>query len=151
VPVAGLITLYGVDDKDLYKLYGSSTDNVNSMVKTALMPMSDPIRTKQALKFGIEATLTKSATLNVTVDSETSSSPVYTLTNGVIWVNNSGTTINWINNASTVIYWVTSSGYALYKSDAQQYGKYLGLTITSSDPAFVFNTFEFEHELRVRF
>jgi len=47
--------------------------------------------------------------------------------------------------------WLTTSGYALYKSDAQQYGKYLGLTMTSNDPAFTINTFEFEHELRVRF
>jgi hypothetical protein len=46
---------------------------------------------------------------------------------------------------------LTSNGYALYKSDAQQYGKYLGLTMTSTDPGFVVNTFEFEHELRVRF
>jgi hypothetical protein len=27
----------------------------------------------------------------------------------------------------------------------------LGLTMTSTDPGFVVNTFEFEHELRVRF
>jgi hypothetical protein len=39
----------------------------------------------------------------------------------------------------------------LYKSDAQQYGKYLGLTMTSTDSGFTINTIEFEHELRVRF
>jgi hypothetical protein len=113
--------------------------------------MKDPIRTKQALKFGIEATLTQSATLNVTVDSEYGSSPTYTLTNNVTWYNNLGATIPWVNNSAQVILWVISNGYALYKSDAQQYGKYLGMTITSTDPAFVLNTIEFEHELRVRF
>ena len=151
VPVGGLITLYGVDGKDLYKMYASSTAAVNSMIKTALMPMGDPIRTKQALKFGIEATLTQPASFNVTVDSESGSSPVYTLNNNVTWVNIVGTVIPWINNSSATIAWTTASGYALYKSDAQQYGKYLGLTMTSSDPAFVVNTIEFEHELRVRF
>jgi len=115
------------------------------------MPLGDPIRTKQALKFGIEATLTNSAALTVTVDSEQGSSPAYTLTNETLWVNNVGTTISWVNNSSQVIPWLYSQGYFLYKSDAQQYGKYLGLTLTSSSSAFVYNTFEMEHELRVRF
>lgn len=150
-PVGGLINLYGVTDTALYKLYGDATANVSSEIQTSLSPMKDPIRTKQALKFGIEATLTTSATLNVTVDSEYGSSPTYTLTNNVTWYNNFGTTIPWRNNSSQTILWVVSNGYALYKSDAQQYGKYLGLTITSTDPAFVLNTVEFEHELRVRF
>jgi hypothetical protein len=150
-PVSGVINLYGVADTALYKLYGDATANVSSTIATALSPMKDPIRTKQALKFGIEATLTTGGTFNVTVDSEQGSSPVYTLNNSVTWYNNSGTTIPWQNNSLVTIGWLTSAGYALYKSDAQQYGKYLGLTMTSSDPAFTVNTFEFEHELRVRF
>ena len=151
VPVGGLITMYGVTGTALYKMYSSSTASINSTIRTALMPMGDPIRTKQALKFGIEATLTQGAVLTVTVDSESGSSPAYTLNNAVTWVNNYGSTLTWLNNSSATIGWLTASGYALYKSDAQQYGKYLGLTMTSSDPAFVYNTFEFEHELRVRF
>jgi hypothetical protein len=115
------------------------------------MPMGDPIRTKQALKFGIEATLTNTATLLVTMDSEQGSSPTYTLDNTVIWSNNSLVTIGWKNNSNAIIGWLTSNGYALYKSDAQQYGKYLGLTMTSNNAGFIVNTFEFEHELRVRF
>jgi hypothetical protein len=150
-PVGGLINLYGVTDTALFKLYGDATANVASEIQTSLSPMRDPIRTKQALKFGIEATLTTGSTFNVTVDSESGSSPVYTLDNAVTWYNNSGQTITWLNNSSTTIGWLTSNGYALYKSDAQQYGKYLGLTMTSNDPAFTVNTIEFEHELRVRF
>jgi hypothetical protein len=113
--------------------------------------MGDPIRTKQALKFAVEATLSQGGTLNVTVDSESGSSPPYTLTNSVGWTNTSGTLISWTNNVSTVIIWVSSQGYVLYKSDAEQYGKYLGLTQTSNSAGFIVNTFEFEHELRVRF
>ena len=150
-PVSGLINMYGVTGESLYRLYGSSTASINSTIKTALMPMNDPIRTKQALKFGIEATLTTGGTLTVTVDSESGSSPQYVLNNSVTWYNNLGQTITWTNNSSAAIGWLTSAGYALYKSDAQQYGKYLGLTVTSSNPAFTYNTFEFEHELRVRF
>ena len=152
VPVGGLISLYGVTGAALYKLYSSSTANISSEIQTALSPMKDPIRTKQALKFGVEATLTTPATFNVTVDSEYGSSPIYSLTNtGIDWTNNYGTVIPWVNNFSSVVQWVTSNGYNLYKSDAQQYGKYLGLTITSNNAAFIVNTIEFEHELRVRF
>lgn len=145
--------MYGVSGNDLYKLYQDDTVAITSRVQTALLPLTDPIRTKQALKFGIEATLTQGAALDVTVDSEYGSSPVYTLGNFITWYNNSNVTIPWINNSSTVISWVGGygTGYQLYKSDAQQWGKYLGLTSTSSNPAFVYNTFELEHELRVRF
>ena len=150
-PVGGLINLYGVTDTALFKLYGDATGNISSEIQTSLSPMKDPIRTKQALKFGIEATLTTGGTFNVTVDSESGSSPVYTLNNNVTWYNNQNVTLTWVNNSSNTIQWLVSAGYALYKSDAQQYGKYLGLTITSTDPALTVNTIEFEHELRVRF
>jgi hypothetical protein len=63
-----------------------------------------------------------------------------------------GQTVTWVNNSSQTVGWLASAGYALYKSDAQQYGKYLGLTLTSnSTGTYVVNTFELEHELRVRF
>jgi len=152
VPFSGKVKLYGTDNnKVLKQLYNDSTGNVNSYIQTALNEMGDPIRTKQALKFAIEATLAQGGTLYVTVDSETGSSPVYVLTNTIAWVNNAGNAIGWTNNASATIIWVNQAGYYLYKSDAEQYGKYLGLTITSNSAGYIVNTFEFEHELRVRF
>jgi hypothetical protein len=135
----------------VYRLYNNTTANVASYIQTALDPMGDSIRTKQALKFGIEATVSNSATFVVTVDSESGSSPTYTLSNSILWTNYLGNTIGWINNSSVTIAWSAQNGYYLYKTDAQQYGKYLGLTQTSNSAGFVVNTFEFEHELRVRF
>ena len=151
VPFNGKISLYGTIGNTLYKLYNSTSNAITSRVQTALLPLTDPIRTKQALKFGIEATLSNGAVLSVTVDSENGSSPAYTLQNFVIWTNNAGATISWTNNSSTVISWLGGTGYTLYKSDAMQWGKYLGLTQTSNSAGFVVNTYEFEHELRVRF
>ena len=150
-PVGGKVNLYGTENSALYQLYADKTSSVSSIIQTALMPMNDPIRDKQALKFGVEVTTANSTIFNVTVDSQQSSSPPYTLQNNVLWYNNVGTDLNWINNSSQVIYWLFTSGYYLYKSDAQQWGKYLGLTLTSNSAAFVVNTFEFEHELRARF
>ena len=152
VPFGGKVRLYGTDtNKVLKQLYSDSTSNVSSYIQTALNEMGDPIRTKQALKFAVEATITQGGTLNVTVDSETGSSPSYTLTNQVNWINTSSLVVGWTNNASATIIWVDTNGYYLYKSDAEQYGKYLGLTQTSNSAGFIVNTFEFEHELRVRF
>ena len=151
VPEAGQIKLYGVSNNQLVQLYSDTTSLLTSRIQTALLPLTDPIRTKQALKFGIEATLSAGAEFDVTVDSELGSSSPYELGNYVTWFNNSNVTIPWINNSSTVISWVFTNGYYLYKSDAQQWGKYLGLTMTSNSAGFVVNTFELEHELRVRF
>jgi hypothetical protein len=150
VPVGGKVTLYGTSGQNLYQLYSNATATITSRIQTALMPMGDPIRTKQALKFAIEATNSNVVALSATVDSEIGSSPVYSLSSAIIWQNNSFVTIPWTNNAGATISW-DSVGYELYKSDASQYGKYLGLTVTSNSAGFVYNGFEFEHELRVRF
>jgi len=152
VPVGGKITLYGTDGNSCIKMYANTTASINSYVQTSLNPMKDPIRTKQALKVGIEATLTNSSFISVSVDSETGSSPVVDLGQTVNWINNFSSIIPWTNNSSTVINWTTgSTGYTLYKTDAKQYGKYLGMTVTSTNPGVVYNGFEYEHELRVRF
>jgi hypothetical protein len=151
-PVGGKITLYGTDGTSCIKMYANTTASLNSYVQTSLNPMKDPIRTKQALKVGIEATLTNSSFISVSVDSETGSSPVVDLGQTITWINNFSTPIPWINNSSTVINWTTgSTGYTLYKTDAKQYGKYLGMTVTSTNAGVVYNGFEYEHELRVRF
>jgi hypothetical protein len=150
VPVGGKVTLYGVSGTNLYQLYANSTATITSRIQTALMPMGDPIRTKQALKFAIEATNSNAVTLSATIDSETGSSPTYSLSSLLVWQNNSYTTIPWTNNSGATIGW-DAVGYVLYKTDAAQYGKYLGLTITSNSASYIYNGFEFEHELRVRF
>lgn len=151
VPVSGQINLYANQSTSLYRVYADATSNISSTIRTALLPMGDNIRTKQALKFGIEASSNAGPGITVTTDSETSSSPSVTLYNAATWVNNSGFAVPWLNNSLAVVTWTFGANYFLYKSDAQQYGKYLGLTVTSTAPNIVFNTFEFEHELRVRF
>lgn len=150
-PIAGKINLFGSDGTSCNQLYADSTVAIPSYIQTALMPMGDPIRTKQALKFGIEATNNAGNILNVTVDSETALSPTYSLSNQINWVNVANTIIPWLNNSNVIIPWTAGASYYLYKSDAQQWGKYLGLTLTTTANDMTINTFEFEHELRVRF
>jgi hypothetical protein len=151
VPVVGKIKLYATDGSDLKLFYDNATANINSEISSALWSMGDPIRTKQALKIGIEATNKNGVvSLNATVDNENRESPPYTLTSTIEWQNNSLQTVGWSNSSGVVIGWGTT-GYSLYKTDAQQWGKYLGITINSNSPNFVINGLEVEHELRVRF
>ena len=150
VPLGGVTRLYGLDGNQLFLLYGNSTGNVSSTIQTALMPMGDPIRDKQALKIAIEATMTTAGALSATVDSESASSPPYTLQGYAQWTNLSGTTIPWLNNATNQVSWLFS-GFILFKTDAQQWGKYLGQTVTATVPGITFHGFDFEHELRARF
>jgi hypothetical protein len=152
VPVGGRITLFGTDGTSCVKMYANTTATINSYVQTSLNPMKDPIRTKQALKVGVEATLDAGASIAITVDSESNTSPVISLPAGINWINTYQGIIPWVNNVSAEIAWTSGGiGYTLYKSDAKQYGKYLGMTITSSTQGIVYNGFEYEHELRTRF
>lgn len=152
LPIDGQGLIYGTTGTDLYKLYSNVSATIATTAATALHAMGDPIRDKQALKVGIEATASNNYPFifNMTVDNENRSSPAYTLSSFVTWVNNSNSTISWLNNSSNIVQWGTV-GYNLYKTDAQQYGKYLGMTVTSTSPGFTINGFEYEHELRARF
>ena len=153
---SGFLNLYGSTGNNLYQFYEDVNNPVVVDIETALLPMGDPIRDKQALKIGVEATLGNDPVqLTAFVDSENQQSPAIIFQNAVLWFNNSGQTINWTNNISQVILWLgtasSGSGYFLYRSDAKMYGKYLGMTITSTSTPFTINGFEFEHELRARF
>jgi hypothetical protein len=155
--LAGNIIMYGTTGTDLIKFYSNSTTGIDWELETALWPMGDPIRDKQALKVGLEATLGGSfASLQAFIDSENQQSAAIDFANTVFWVNNSGTVIPWINNSSQQIGWTSqggsvTSGYFLYRSDAKMYGKYLGLTLTGNTTPFTINGFQLEHELRARF
>lgn len=147
----GRIELYAADGDDLIKFYTNYSSDINSIIETALLSMDDPIRTKQALKIGLEATtIDEAAVFDVTVDNENRQSAAYTLSSVVNWTNNSLQVVPWVNNSLQPVNWVPV-GYFLYKTDAQQYGKYLGMTVTSQSPNFVINGFQYEHEMRVRF
>jgi len=152
----GFLNLYGTTGNNLYQFYENAANPVDVEIETALLPMGDPIRDKQALKIGIEATLGNvPILLTAYVDSESQQSPAIDFANTIFWINNSLQTIDWTNNLSQVVGWITGTsagaGYYLYKSDAKMFGKYLGMTITSNATPFTINGFQFEHELRARF
>jgi hypothetical protein len=154
--ISGNLLMYGTKGQDLIEFYSDVESPINASIETALWPMGDPIRDKQALKIGIEATLGKRpVTMNTFIDSENDRSPVIVLSNSVLWLNNNFENVEWTNNSLQNVFWVAdgsqTSGYFLYKSDAKMYGKYLGVTINTNSTPFTINGFQFEHELRARF
>ena len=156
VQKGGLQAIYGTTGTDLWAFYQNSSTNLPTKIQTPLYSFGNVIRDKQALKWGVEATLNPTTGNNivVTTDSENNSSPSVTLGNFtlVTWVNNSNATVTWTNNSSTVIGWGNPiGGYYLYRQDAQQWGKYIGLTVTSNNPNYTISGFEFEAELRAKF
>lgn len=150
LPSSGNVLLYGTNGTNLVTLYTDQNANIYSMLKTSLSPMGDVIRDKQALKFGVEATTINGSDISVTVDSEYTSSPAYNFANFAVWNNDLKNPIPWTNSGNQTISWL-NTGYFLYKSDSQQYGKYLGLTVTSNSAGITYNTFEHEYEYRARF
>lgn len=151
VPFGGKVNLYGTAGRNLIQLYNNPIVAISSKIQTALNELDDPIRDKQAIQIGIEATLTNAATFNITVDSEKGSSPAIVKSNMLMWTNNSNLSITWTNNSAGIINWFGGAGYSLYTNIANQWGKYLGMTATSTDPGFTVNTFEYEYEKRARF
>jgi hypothetical protein len=155
--IAGNILLYGTTGSNLIKFYNSATATLEWRIATALWPMGDPIRDKQALKLGVEATLsTGFASFDAFMDSENQQSPAIPFANSVEWINNLGNPIAWTNSGGSTIGWTSNfipggNQYYLYRSDARMYGKYLGVTLTGTTTPFTINGFQLEHELRARF
>jgi len=156
VPINGAAKLYATTGTNLKTLFTDKTVAISSKIQPALLPMGDNIRDKQALKFGVEAILsdTNASSITVTVDNENRSSSGTTLSNtfNVSWINSSSITVNWINSSLSSVYWYYFiNGYYLYRYDAQQWGKYIGMTITSTSPNFIVSGVQYETELRARF
>jgi hypothetical protein len=156
IPVSGSAVLFTTTGTDLQQTYQSSTAAISSYIQPALYGMGNIIRDKVALKFGVEAILPSALgnNMTVTVDSENATSPSVTLNNFqyVSWINNSGSVVSWNNASSQTVYWGNATiGYYLYRYDAEMWGKYISLTITSSSPNWTMTGIQFETELRARF
>jgi len=155
--ISGNILMYGTTGQNLIKFYQDSTTGIEWEVVSALWPMGDPIRDKQALKVGIEATLGAGfADFTAFIDSENQQSNAIRFVNSIEWINNSSQVVQWTNSNGTFIAWISptvtgGSDYYLYKSDAKMYGKYLGITLDGTTTPFTINGFQLEHELRARF
>ena len=150
-PINGTPSLYGTDGKSLFKLFDDESTNsvVPHKLQTTLWDMEDPLRVKQVLKLGVEATtLVGSSAIGISIDSEYAyQTGTINLGNTVQWVNNSGAFVSWINNIGAPVAW-GASGYSFSKFDSSNYGNYVGLTLTSNSPQIDYSGFHMQYEMR---
>lgn len=146
-------TLYGLIGNRLYRFFSDTINSAASTVSTALWNMGDTIRDKQLIRYGFEITMTSylGSTFSATIDTENVSTTPQTLSLGAVsWINLSNTLVSWINNSSNVVAWSNNS-YQLLSGDATAYGKYFGMTLSSTEGSnFQLSGFLVEYEFRAR-
>jgi len=146
-------TLFGFAGNKLYRLFDDANASIATRAETALWDGDDSTLTKQAIRFGIELTLGASASgFMFGVDNEQGfggSNGLSTVVSPVTWVNNSGGVVTFVNNSALPVTFYSVSYTAAY-SAADQYGKYLGETLTGTAAGYVLSALILEYEERAR-
>lgn len=143
--------LYGTDGTAVYQLLSNTSNAIATTLRSALWDLGDPIVMKQVTKAGCEANVTASnTTLNISVVSELGSSPsTITADNQGQWINGSGVTGQWYNSAGVLGNWWIS-GFVIYQGDADGFGRYIGLDVSSTAPGYRLIGLLLEFEKRAR-
>ncbi len=77
-------------------------------------------------------------------------SPPSTITISTLVLNTAPALVQWVNNSSQLVNWFSGS-YLLYNGVAPgTYGKYVGLTITSTGAIYQLNALDMDYKLRAR-
>jgi len=149
--VAAKPTMFGTDGTTLYKLFSDTGASISQKAQTKLWDFDKPLLDKQVLKAGISIIMPQVlGTISTTIDNEYSSQIAsLTGTNTVTWQNNSYVTVQWFNNLSQAVTWA-NFGYAWYRTDVSSYGKYAGMTITTTVPGVDLIAAQLQYELRAR-
>jgi len=147
-PVPDVPSVWATNGTSLYKLFSNSTGAVSQIIQSKLWDMTDPLVTKQVLKFGLEtiSSLPSALTVNIDTDVRTTN---YSATGGsvMLWYNNLNQPIVWTNNLSQPITWY-STGYVFARKDVSNVGNYVGITGTATTPGVTYVGFHLQYENR---
>lgn len=151
--LSGSQTMYATDGTKLFKLFSDLVSNISQVVQTKLWAFGEGnISDVQVLKVGAEIVmpLTPGA---VTISADTEFNSVggnfFGSTSIVVWQNSSLAVTQWKNNSNAIVEWA-ASGFVWLRGDASNYGKYAGLTLTTSVPGIELNAMQLQYELRAR-
>lgn len=151
VDATGIQKLYSTDGTSLFRLFDNPATAVNWELQTAYWDMDSLGRGKQVVSFGFEIDVPlQQGVVHVALDMLKSQPD--SLTNSyvdsqgydvdlagaqqlVIWINNSGATVGWVNNSGATVQWGRGPGssYTMNLQDGDAFGKYIGMTLTSSN------------------
>lgn len=154
---AGITGLYATNGTDLYRLFDDESTPVDWLMSSAFWDMDDVTKDKQITKFGFECTIPETeGTITFTILA-LSSTPPYTSTqvydvpvsSAVEWINNFEEIVLWTNNSGAVVNWL-GSGYFMNMQDGTEFGKYIAVSMSSSDVTGSINSEMLEYEYRVQ-
>jgi hypothetical protein len=132
----GVPMLFGTDGQNIWTLFSNTTNNIRTVISSALWPAGKQWITKQVTRAGIELSGATSVTLSVSVDTEYGSqTTLLTGSNTGNWINAALVQGLWINGVAQQGQW-SSGGFVVFQGDASAFGRYMGITITSSSPGY---------------
>lgn len=137
--VDGAQVLYGTTGTGVQKLYTNTTRAISTTLKTALLPLENPILDKQMNRVGLEYFGQASTSITLQIDSE-DDAQAFAVTGGnvISWQNNSLSTVLWSNAGSAIVSW-TGGTFNKYNQYCDLNGKYIGYTVMSSSPGIIIN------------
>ena len=142
--VNGVTQTWGTDGSTLYQLFGGGTSAVAYKVQSKLYDFGLSTTMKGALRFGFEYQGQAQIDPTITLDNESSSQTSdVEYGNAIQWTNNNGTIITWTNNALSNIQWI-AEGMVLARNIVNQYGRYLGWTVSGTDAPYRIQAIQME-------
>lgn len=134
------LTAYGTDGSIIFPLFQTASTSTTKIMQSKLYDGAlKYITTKAAIRYYLQMDPLTSTTFTaptVTIDSETSSTPVVgSLTGTITWVNASGAAIQFRNASLNNLFWTLNG--LINAVDAQNWGNLLGFTLTTTNPDFV--------------
>lgn len=149
VVVDGVQQAWGTDGADVFQLFGADPDETETTYKvmSKLYDFGLATTMKAMLKFGFEYQATHAIDPTLTVDSELGSLETDVFGGGVlIFTNASGEELIFTNSVAAVLIF-TVSGLVLSRSNSEQWGHYLGWTLTGQDRPYRVQATQFEYAL----
>jgi hypothetical protein len=129
------VSLFGLKGNKLYQLFFDPNSSPDTEFVGPLWDMDDPIRGKEVIKAGIEASVLGTyGQINLNLDTATSSKPLTTSGSlgSINWQNNFGVSVTWLNNSAAAVSFFTP-GYILFAGAAPGgFSKYVGLSGTTT-------------------
>jgi hypothetical protein len=136
--VNGVPQLYGTDGQSIWNLFSNTLNAVSTTIQSALWPMRQSWINKQVIRAGLEVNNPVSQQINFTVSVDNEYGSVaqnLSAINTGQWINAAGVLGNWANAIGAQGGWVVP-GYSVFQGDAYNIGRYVGLTLQSTSPAY---------------
>jgi hypothetical protein len=137
----------------LVQLFAVTTAAPPAIVTTEMWDFDDPITEKQAIKAGVNMIVQQAGSggISLTLDTLEGSTPIFTSSAIVQWVNSNGGIVQWQNNAFSTVLWAQTQPLTYWGQAPRGFAKYIGLTLsTSQGTIFELDAFLLDYKFAAR-